>query len=84
MTPRLKTKERCRNTIAGSHKQTFQMWRLSSLNIEQECLNLLYMSVSGPYFYMQTQMQTQTVISNMQKTQNRAQAHILFNGTSML
>ena len=43
--PHLNCKEHCKDITTRANKQTFQLWRLSNLNVEQEGLLLLYKSL---------------------------------------
>ena len=75
MTPQLNWNEHCKDITSRSNKRIFQLQRLSNLNVEQESLLLLYKSWIRPLFLYANACwlnQSQTVISIMQKAQNRA------------
>ena len=75
MTPQLNWNEQCKNITSRANKRIFQLQRLSDLNVEQESLLLLYKSWIRPLFLYANACwltQSQTVISIMQKAQNRA------------
>ena len=75
MTPHLNWNEHCKDITTRANKRIFQLWRLSNLNVEQESLLLLYKSWIRPLFLYANACwlnQSQTVISIMQKAQNRA------------
>ena len=75
MSPHLNWNEHCKNIAISENKRIFQLWRLSNLNVEQESLLLLYKSWIRPLFLYANACsfnQSQTVISIMQKAQNRA------------
>ena len=74
-TSHLNWNEHCKYIATRANKRIFQLWRLSNLNVEQESLLLLYKSWIRPFFlYANTcwLKQSQTVVSIMQKAQNRA------------
>ena len=75
MTPQLNWNEHCKDITSRANKRIFQLQRLSNLNVEQESLLLLYKSWIRPLFLYANACwlnQSQTVISIMQKAQNRA------------
>ena len=75
MTPHLNWNEHCKDIVTRANKQMFRLWRLSNFNIEQKSLLLLYKSWIRPLFLYANACwlnQSQTVISIMQKAQNRA------------
>ena len=75
MTPQLNLNEHCKDITSRANKRIFQLQRLSNLNVKQESLFLLYKSWIRPLFLYANACwlnQTQTVISIMQKAQNRA------------
>ena len=76
MTPQLNWNEHCKDITSRANKRIFQLQRLSNLNVEQESfLFLLYKSWIRSLFvyaYACWLNQSHTVISIMQKAQNRA------------
>ena len=75
ITPDLNWNEPCKNIETRANKPILQLWYLSNLNVEQESLLLLYESWIRPLFPYENACwlnQSQTVISIMQKAQNRA------------
>ena len=75
MTSQLNWKEHCKDITSRANKQIFQLHCLSNLNVEQKSLFLLYKSWIRPLFLYANACwlnQSQTVISIMQKAQNRA------------
>ena len=76
MTPHLNWNEHCKHITTRTKKRIFQLRRLSNLNVEQESLRLLYKSccIRSVFLYANACWlnQSQTVMSIIQKAQNRA------------
>ena len=73
-TPQLNWNEHCEDIVTRANKRIFQLWCLSNFNIEHESLLLLYKLWILPLFLNANACwlnQSQTVISIMQKAQNR-------------
>ena len=75
MTAQLNWNEHCKDITSRANKRIFQLQRLSNLNVEQKNLLLLYKSWIRTLFLFANACwlnQSQTVISIMQKAQNKA------------
>ena len=71
--PHLKWNQHC--LVARANKRIYQLWRLSQINIDEECLLTLYKSWVRPLFLYANACwidQSNSIINNIQLTQNRA------------
>ena len=61
--------------MARANKRIYQLWRLSQINIDEECLPTLHKSWVRPLFLYANACwidQSNSIINNIQLTQNRA------------
>ena len=75
LTPHLKWNQHCKSFVARANKRIYQLWRLSQINIDKECLLTLYTSWVRPLFLYANAYwidQSNSIINNIQLTQNRA------------
>ena len=75
LTPHLKWNQHCKSFVARANKRIYQLWRLSPINIDEECLLTLYKSWVRPLFLYANACwidQSNSIINNIQLTQNRA------------
>ena len=74
-TPHLKLNKHCKSSVARASKRIYQLWRLSQINIDEEFLLTLYKSwVRLLFLYANACWihQSNSIINNIQLTQNRA------------
>ena len=75
LTPHLKWNQHCKSLVARANKRICQLWRLSQINIDEECLLTLYKSWVRPLFLYANACwidHSNSIINNIQLTQNRA------------
>ena len=75
LTPHLRLNEHRKSWVARANKRIYQLWRLSQINIDKECLFTLYKSWVRPLFLFANACcidQSNSFIKNIQLTQNRA------------
>ena len=75
LTPHLKWNQHCKGLVARANKRIYQLWRLSQINNDEECLLTLYKSWVRPLFLYANACwidQSNSIINNIQLTQNRA------------
>ena len=73
--PHLKWNEHCKSLVERANKTIYQLWRLSQINIDGECLLTLYKSwVWTLFLYANAGWidQSNSIINNIQMTQNGA------------
>ena len=74
-TPHLKWNQHCKSLVAREKKRIYQLWRLSQINIDEECLLTLYKSWIRPLFLYANACwidQSNSIVNKIQLTQNRA------------
>ena len=75
LTPHLKWNQHCKCLAARANKRINHLWRLSQINIDEECLLTLYISWVRPLFLFANACwidQPNPIINNIQLTQSRA------------
>ena len=75
LTAHLKWNQHCKSLVARANKRIYQLWRLSQINIDEECLLTFFKSWIRPLFlYANARWidQSNSIINNIQLTQNRA------------
>ena len=75
LTPLLKWNQHCKSLVARANKRVYQLWRLNQINIDEGCLLTLYKSwvqTLFPYANACWIDQSNSIINNIQLTQNRA------------
>ena len=73
--PHPKWNKYCKSLLTRANKRVYQLWQLSQIKIDEECLLTLYKSWVRPLFLYANACwidQSNSIMNNIQLTQNRA------------